>query len=149
MNKYINDKAHCSAHFNRLVVQYLAGTFYHYLKLQTCPPASLHLPAALELTWTTLFLWQISITGLAEANCSEFRHRWDLIVHWIAWLSPLVRICSSMTLPVFMQSPDTSFIAVWPWLTWLWTPVEIKHMFDGSWCICYITVMFKGSFLRW
>lgn len=122
---------------NRLVMWCFPDIFLHYW-LWACPSAFFYLPAALELTWTTLFLWQISITGLAEANCWGFRLRWDLIVNWIAWLSPLVRICRSMALPVFMLSPDTSFIAVWPWLTWLWTPGESKHQAQSAY-ICYIS----------
>lgn len=37
-----------------LVIWCLTGIFCHYLRLQACPSAFLHLPAALELTWTTL-----------------------------------------------------------------------------------------------
>lgn len=112
-----------------------------------CPPSPLHRPVALELTWATLFLWQIS---MAEANCWEFGLWWELIVYAIFSLSPLVRNWKSMALTDFRPIPDTSFIVPWPRPTWLWTTGEIKHLFDraGPAIVTYFGISFSGGNLE-
>lgn len=97
------------------------------------------LPPFLQLTQGTLFVkyqLQAWLGWMASSPGSGGISLWICI----AWLSPLVRLCRSMALPIFTLSPDTSFIAVWPNRHGCGAQGSPSFLLT-----CYITLMFFGS----